>query len=139
MEIFLLAILIYIVNITVGYPVNKYLRVPWMLTAVLLGMALSSFGLFGGVMGSEDFQFLSKMGMLFFLFTIGIEIEIEQFRKLGRYIAAGDVLLTLTEGSFLALFFYFAFPEFVSHSFVVALVCGIAFGTVGEVVLLAIL
>ena len=110
-----------------------------MLTAVLFGMALSSFGLFGNVMESENFQFLSKMGLVFFLFTIGIEIEVEQFRKLGRYIAVGDVLLTLTEGSLLALFFYFAFPEFVSNSFVVALVCGIAFGTVGEVVLLAIL
>ena len=35
--------------------------------------------------------------------------------------------------------FYFAFPELVSHSFWVALLAGIAFGTVGEVVLLAIL
>ena len=139
MEIYLLAILIYAVSITAGYLINKYLRIPWMLTAVLFGMTLSSFGLFGDVMKSEDFQLLSKMGLLFFLFTIGIEIEMEQFRKLGRYIAVGDVLLTLTEGSLLALFFYFAFPEFVSNSFIVALVCGIAFGTVGEVVLLAIL
>jgi len=139
MEIYLLAILIYIVGITVGYTVDKYLKIPWMLTAVLFGMALSSIGLFGDVMKSENFQFLSKMGMLFFLFTIGIEIEMEQFRKLGRYIAVGDVLLTLTEGLLLALFFYFAFPEFVSNSFIVALVCGIAFGTVGEVVLLALL
>jgi len=139
MEIYLLAILIYIVNITAGYAINKYLKIPWMLTAVLFGMTLSSVGLFGDVMKSENFQFLSKMGLVFFLFTIGIEIEMEQFRKLGRYIAVGDVLLTLTEGSLLALFFYFAFPEFVSNSFIVALVCGIAFGTVGEVVLLAIL
>jgi Kef-type K+ transport system membrane component KefB len=139
MEIYLLAILIYAVSITAGYLIDKYLRIPWMLTAVLCGMTLSSFGLFGDVMKSEDFQFLSKMGLLFFLFTIGIEIEMEQFRKLGRYIAVGQALLTLTEGSLLALFFYFAFPSFVSNSFIVALVCGIAFGTVGEVVLLAIL
>ena len=139
MEIYLLAILIYAVSITAGYLINKYLRIPWMLTAVLFGMTLSSFGLFGDVMKSEDFQLLSKMGLLFFLFTIGIEIEMEQFRKLGRYIAVGQALLTLTEGSLLALFFYFAFPSFVSNSFIVALVCGIAFGTVGEVVLLAIL
>jgi Kef-type K+ transport system membrane component KefB len=139
MEIYLLAILIYAVGVTAGYLIDKYLRIPWMLTAVLFGMALSSVGLFGDVMKSENFQFLSRMGLLFFLFTIGIEIEMEQFRKLGRYIAAGDILLTLIEGSLLAVFFYLTFPEFVSNSFIVALVCGIAFGTVGEVVLLAIL
>ncbi|MGC8939520.1 MAG: cation:proton antiporter [Candidatus Bathyarchaeia archaeon] len=139
MEIYMLAILIYAVSITAGYLIDKYLRIPWMLTAVLFGMTLSSFGLFSDVIQSADFQFLSKMGLLFFLFTIGIEIEMEQLRKLGRYIAVGQTLLTLTEGSLLAIFFYFAFPEFVSNSFIVALVCGIAFGTVGEVVLLAIL
>ena len=135
----MLAILIYVVSITAGYLIDKYLRIPWMLTAVLFGMTLSSFGLFSDVIQSADFQFLSKMGLLFFLFTIGVEIEMEQFRKLGRYIAVGQTLLTLTEGLLLAIFFYFAFPEFVSNSFIVALVCGIAFGTVGEVVLLAIL
>lgn len=135
----MLAILIYVVSITAGYLIDKYLRIPWMLTAVLFGMTLSSFGLFSDVIQSADFQFLSKMGLLFFLFTIGVEIEMEQFRKLGRYIAVGQTLLTLTEGLLLAMFFYFAFPEFVSNSFIVALVCGIAFGTVGEVVLLAIL
>jgi Ca2+-transporting ATPase len=139
MEIYMLAILIYAVNITLGYLFDKYLRIPWMLTSVLLGMTLSSFGLFSDVIRSADFQFLSKMGLLFFLFTIGIEIEMEQFRKLGRYIAVGETLLTLTEGLLLAVFLYFAYPEFVSNSFIVALFCGIAFGTVGEVVLLAIL
>jgi Ca2+-transporting ATPase len=110
-----------------------------MITAVLLGMTLSSFGLFSDVIRSTEFQVLSKMGLLFFLFTIGIEIEVEQLRKLGHYITVGFVLLTLTEGLLLAIFFYFAYPEFVSNSFIVALVCGIAFGTIGEVVLLAIL
>jgi Ca2+-transporting ATPase len=139
MEIYMLAILIYAVNITVGYLFDRYLRIPWMLTSVLLGMTLSSFGLFSDVIRSADFQFLSKMGLLLFLFTIGIEIEMEQFRKLGRYIAVGFTLLTLTEGLLLAIFFYLAYPEFVSNSFIVAFVCGIAFGTIGEVVLLAIL
>jgi Kef-type K+ transport system membrane component KefB len=139
MDIFLLATLTCLVIATIGYAINKYLRMPWMFTVVVFGMVLSGLGLFQGVMASETFRFLSKMGMLFFLFTIGIDLEIEQIRKLGRYIVGGDILLTLTEGLLLALFFYFAFPEFVSHSFIVALIAGIAFGTVGEVVLLAIL
>jgi len=139
MDIFLLATLTCLVIATIGYAINKYLRMPWMFTVVVFGMALSGLGLFQGVMTSETFRFLSKMGMLFFLFTIGIDLELEQIRKLGRYIVGGDILLTLTEGFLLALFFYFVFPEFVSHSFIVALIAGIAFGTVGEVVLLAIL
>lgn len=139
MDILLLAIVTYLVTMTIGYAIHKYLRMPWMFTVVVLGMVLSALGLFKGVMESANFQFLSKMGMLFFLFTIGIELEIAQVRKLGRYIVGGDIALTLTEGLLLALFFFFAFPEFVSHSFIVALIAGIAFGTVGEVVLLAIL
>lgn len=139
MDIFLLATLTCLVIATIGYAVNKYLRMPWMFTVVVFGMVLSGLGLFQGVMASETFRFLSKMGMLFFLFTIGIDLELDQIRKLGRYIVGGDILLTLTEGFLLALFFYFVFPEFVSHSIFVALLCGIAFGTVGEVILLAIL
>jgi Kef-type K+ transport system membrane component KefB len=139
MDIFLLATLTCLVIATIGYVINKYLRMPWMFTVVVLGMVISGLGLFQGVMASETFHFLSKMGMLFFLFTIGIDLDIDKIRKLGRYIVGGNILLTLTEGLLLALFFYLAFPEFVSHSFMVALITGIAFGTVGEVVLLAIL
>jgi Kef-type K+ transport system membrane component KefB len=139
MDIFLLATLTCLVIVTIGYVINKYLQMPWMFTVVVFGMLLSSLSLFKGVMASPNFQFLAKMGMLFFLFTIGIDLELDQIRKLGGYIAGGDILLTLTEGTLIALFLYFGFPEFVSHSFVVALLCGIAFGTVGEVILLAIL
>ena len=139
MDIFLLATTTCLVIITVGFLINKYLRLPWMFTVVVFGMVLSATGLFTEVMAGENFQFLARMGMLFFLFTIGIDLEMDLIRKLGGYIVGGDILLTLTEGSLLGLFLYLVFPEFVSHSFVVALVCGIAFGTVGEVVLLAIL
>lgn len=139
MELFLLAAITCLVIITVGTAINKYLRLPWMFTVVVFGMILSALGLFQEVMEGENFQFLARLGMLFFLFTIGLDLEMDQIRKLGRYIVGGDLLLTLTEGTLLGLFLYLVFPAFVSHSFLVALVCGIAFGTVGEVVLLAIL
>jgi len=139
MNILLLGIIIYLVIIFIGYWVNKYLRMPWMFTVVILGLTLSAVGLFQDVMHSENFLFLSKMGMLFFLFTIGVDLEMEKIRQMGKYIILGDILLTLTEGFILALLFYFVFPQFVNHSFPVALLAGIAFGTVGEVILLAIL
>lgn len=139
MDIFLLAALTCLVIVTIGYVIHRYLQMPWMFTVVVFGMLLSSFGLLKDVMSSAEFHFLSRMGMLFFLFTIGIDLELKEIRKLGKYIVGGNILLTLTEGSLIALFLYFVFPEFVSHSFFVALLCGIAFGTVGEVILLAIL
>lgn len=139
MEVIPLALASYAAIITVGYAVNKYLRLPWMFTTVILGMVLSAAGLFREAFAGASFAFLSQMGMLFFLFTIGLDLDLGQMRHLGRYIVGGDLLLTFTEGLLLALFFYFVLPDFVNHSFVVALISGIAFGTVGEVVLLAIL
>jgi Kef-type K+ transport system membrane component KefB len=138
-DLFLLAAVTYLVIATAGYFINRHTRLPWMFTVVVFGMLLSSLGLFKEVTAGATFQLLAKLGMLFFLFTIGIDLEIAQIRKLGWYVVVGDIALTLTEGFLLALFFYFAFPQFVSHSFLVALIAGIAFGTVGEVVLLAIL
>ena len=132
MDIFLLGALTCLVIITIGYLVNKYLQMPWMFTVVVFGMILSSLGLFKGVMASPSFQFLAKMGMLLFLFTIGIDLELGEIRKLAGYIVAGEILLTLTEGLLIALLLYFGFPGFVSHSFIVALLCGIAFGTIGK-------
>jgi Kef-type K+ transport system membrane component KefB len=139
MQIFLLMALTCLVVVTIGYFINKYLHLPWMFTVVILGMTLSSLGLFTEVLQSENFQLLAKMGMLLFLFTIGLDLELEQIRKLGGYIVFGNILLTLSEGFLLALLFYFVYPDFVSHSFGVALLTGIAFGTVGEVILLALL
>ena len=139
MEILLLAVVTYLVIITIGYGVHKYLQMPWMFTVVVLGMILSSFGLFKEVMEGQTFHFLAKMGMLFFLFTIGIDLELGEIRKLGKHIVVGNITLTLVEGFAIALFLYFLYPTFVHGSFFVALLCGIAFGTVGEVVLLAIL
>ncbi len=139
MDIFLLAAVTCAVIATVGYAVNKYLRLPWMFTVVVFGLVLSALGWFQGVMSSPNFQFLAQMGMLFFLFTIGVDLEIEQIRRLGRYIVGGNIALTLGEGLLLGLFLYLVVPQFVSHSIAVALLAGVAFGTVGEVILLAIL
>jgi len=130
---------IYTVIATLGYAVNRFLRLPWMFTVVVSGMIFSALGLFTDVFASSSFQFLTQMGMLFFLFTIGMDLDLSRIRELGKQIVVGNILLTLTEGLCLGLFFYLALPAFVSHSVGVALLAGLAFGTVGEVVLVAIL
>jgi Kef-type K+ transport system membrane component KefB len=138
-DIFLLAILTYLVMIVFGRLTSKYLHIPWMFTVVVFSIVLSSFGLFKSTFEGEVFQFLSRTGMLFFLFTIGVDLELEKIKAMGRQIVIGDIVMTLGEGLALGLFFYFVFPDFVSHSFLVALTAGVAFGTVGEVALLAVL
>ena len=138
-NILLLAICTYVVIIIFGNLINKYLRMPWMFTVVMFGIFLAAFGLFQETFHSSNFLFLSKIGMLFFLFTIGVDLELEKIRQMGRYIILGDILLTLTEGLLLGLLFFFVYPNFVNHSFLVAVIAGVAFGTVGEVILLAIL
>lgn len=138
-HIFLLAITTYIIIITFGNLINKYLRMPWMFTVVMYGIFLAATGLFKQTFESSNFLFLSQLGMLFFLFTIGVDLDLRKIRQLGKYIVFGNILLTLTEGVILGSVFYFFFPEFVSNSLLVALLAGIAFGTVGEVILLAIL
>ena len=135
----LLILSTYFAIATIGYLFDRYLKMPWMFTVVVFAMFLSGFGLFKDVFQSESFQFLAEMGMLLFLFTIGIDLNLEEIRKLGRYIILGGTLLPLVEGTLIAAFFYSVFPAFVSYSFPVALLAGIAFGTIGEVVLLAIL
>jgi len=139
MDIVLLALVAYAVIVTVGYVVNKYTRLPWMFTVVILGMTLTALGLFQETFAGENFALLSRMGMLLFLLTIGMDLDLKEIRHLGRHIVVGDILLTFTEGTLLALFFYLVLPDFVNHSFLIALLAGVAFGTVGEVVLLAIL
>lgn len=139
MNIILLALVTYLVIITIGHVVNKYARLPWMFTTVILGMLLSASGLFANTLASQEMALLSRLGMLLFLLTIGMDLDLKQIRHLGRHIVGVNLLMVFTEGLLLASFFYVFLPEFVSHSFLVALLAGISFGTVGEVVLLAIL
>ena len=139
MDILLIMAVVHLLIVTVGYVVNRFLRLPWMFTVVVSGMVFSALGLFSEVRASTNFQFLAQMGMLFFLFTIGIDLDLSRIREVGSQIVVGNILMTLTEGICLGLFFYLVLPSFVNGSFWVALLAGLAFGTVGEVVLVAIL
>ena len=136
---FLLLISTYLVIITFGSLFSKYLKLPWMFTVVIYGIVLSIFGVFQDVFQTEQFKLLSQLGMLFFLFTIGLELNLREIKRLGKAIVFGNLALVFTEATLLALLFYFVFPSYVSNNFFVAFIAGLAFGTVGEVLLMAIL
>ena len=138
-DILLLVAITYTVALSIGYLLQRYLRMPWMFTVVIFGMFLSAFGLFTPVVKSGDFKLLSKLGMLALLYIIGLDLNLKEIKSLGPYIAAGDLFLCFFEGAMLALLFYFWFPADVSNSFSIALITGVTFATVGEIILLAIL
>jgi len=110
-----------------------------MFTLVIFGMIFSVFGFFTPVIKSENFQLLAKLGMLALLFMIGLDLNLKEIKSLGTYIAAGDLFLCFFEGFMLALLFYFFVPADVGNSFFIALITGVTFGTIGEVILFAIL
>jgi len=138
-DILLLTAITYVIALTFGYLLQRYLRMPWMFTLVIFGIIFSAFGFFTPVTKSENFQLLANLGMLALLFMIGLDLNLKEIRSLGPYIAWGDLFLCFFEGSMLALLFYFCFPADVSNSFPIALITGVTFGTIGEVILFAIL
>jgi Kef-type K+ transport system membrane component KefB len=138
-EILLLTAVIYVIALIFGYLAQRYLRMPWMFSLVIFGLIFSAFGFFTQVTKSENFQLLANLGMLALLFMIGLDLNLKEIKSLGPYIAGGDLFLCFFEGTMLALLFYFCFPADVSSSFPIALITGVTFGTIGEVVLFAIL
>lgn len=138
-ETLLLTAITYSIALVFGYLLERFLRMPWMFTLVLFGMVFSALGFFTPVINDAGFQLLTKLGMLALLFMIGLDLNLKEMRSLGAYIAAGSIFLCLFEGLMLALLFYFWLPADVNNSFTIALITGITFGTIGEVVLFAIL
>jgi Ca2+-transporting ATPase len=138
-EILLLTAVIYVIALIFGYLAQRYLRMPWMFSLVIFGLIFSAFGFFTQVTKSENFQLLANLGMLILLFMIGLDLDLKEIKSLGPYIAGGDLFLCFFEGTMLALLFYFCFPADVGNSFPIALITGVTFGTIGEVVLFAIL
>ncbi|TET63119.1 hypothetical protein E3J49_07265, partial [Candidatus Bathyarchaeota archaeon] len=138
-DILLLIAVTYGVSLGFGFLLQKYLRIPWMFVTLLLGIILSVFGFFKPTVESESFELLATLGMLFLLFIIGFNLDLKKMKTLGKYIVKGTILNVSLGGFFGSLLLYFGFPAHVSNSFLIALIVGLSFATVGEAVLLPIL
>jgi Kef-type K+ transport system membrane component KefB len=112
---------------------------PWMFASLFFGMAITSFNLFKVTLNDPALKVLADFGMLFLLFMIGFNIELDKILKLGKNIIKGSFLIigfeALTVGSLL----YFGFSADVQNSFLVAIITALSFATVGEALLLPIL
>jgi Kef-type K+ transport system membrane component KefB len=137
--VFLLFTVTFAVSLGLGFLLEKYLRMPWMFSALILGIIFSSFGLFATTLQDEVFQVFSTMGMLFLLFMIGFNLEIGQMKRFGKHILKGAILIVGLEACVVGALLYFGFPAEVGNSPLVAIVVALSFATVGEAVLLPIL
>jgi Kef-type K+ transport system membrane component KefB len=138
-NILLLGLLIYGVSLSFGYLLQRYLRIPWMFSALLLGFTLSMSGSFLEPIKSESFQLLSTLGMFILLFLIGFNLDLGKIKRLGKYVLLGTVCIIAFEGFFGSLLLYFVFPAHVSNSYTIALITALSFATVGEAILVPIL
>jgi Kef-type K+ transport system membrane component KefB len=137
--VFLLIAVTFAFSLGLGFLLEKYLRMPWMFSALFLGIIFSSFGLFQGTLQDETFNVLSTMGMLFLLFMIGFNLEIGQMKRFGKQILKGAILIVTLEATIVGTLLFFLFPTQVGNSPLVAIVVALSFATVGEAVLLPIL
>jgi Kef-type K+ transport system membrane component KefB len=137
--VFLLIGVTFAFSLGLGFLLEKYLRMPWMFSALFLGIIFSSFGLFQATIHDETFNVLSTMGMLFLLFMIGFNLEIGQMKRFGKEILKGAILIVSLEASIVGALLFFLFPKQVGSSPLVAIVVALSFATVGEAVLLPIL
>jgi len=138
-DFFLLIAVTYAVSLSIGFLLEKYLRMPWMFAALFFGMVLSSLNLFTSTVGEETFSVFANLGMLFLLFMIGFNLEPEKLKKLGKKIVKGSLFIIGFEALCVGSLLYFVFPADVSNSPMVAIIVALSFATVGEAILLPIL
>lgn len=138
-SVILLIAITYIISLGFGLLLEKYLKIPWMFSALFLGIAFSVFGFFSSALKSEPFLLLAKLGMLFLLFIIGFNLHFKKLKKLKKDIFNGTAFIITFEALAVGSLLYFVFPEHVHNSFLVAFLIAFSFATVGEAILLPIL
>ena len=82
MDTILFLAIIFLLTYLVGKLLEK-IRVPWVLSPLLIGLGLSAFNPFENITTSSTFIFLAQMGMYFLLFSIGFELNLEKMLKSG--------------------------------------------------------
>ena len=137
--VFVLLAVTFAFSLVLGFLLEKYLRMPWMFSALFLGIIFSSFGLFQSTIKDDTFIALSTLGMLFLLFMIGFNLEIGEIKRFGKHILKGALMIVGLEASVVGLILFFLFPNEIGNSVLVAFVVALSFATVGEAVLLPIL
>ncbi len=133
MELALFLTLSFAVTAGIGLALER-IRVPWLFAALLLGLALSYYDPFPDAAHSPHFQFMAELGMYFFLFVVGFEMNLEKIFEEGKFIIKAAAVINLMEAAAGSVFVHYVFGT----PWPVALIVGLSFATVGEALLLPI-
>jgi len=134
MSIFLLLAGIYLFTFFFGALLEK-IRVPWIFSALILGLIFAFYNSSSNITSSESFKFLAWLGMYFLLFLIGFELDLKKIKKLGRFIVKSTFFIIFFEAIFGSLLVRFAF----GYDWFISILVALSFATIGEAVLIPIL
>lgn len=118
----------------IGRVFDKF-KIPWIFSALLIGLALSFKNPVPEVTSSETFSFMSELGMYFLLFIIGMELDIRKFKEQGSFIFKFSSNAVLFDFLLLVSILHF----FCHYSWLISSLVAFSFCTVGEAVLVPIL
>ena len=111
------------------------IRIPWIFSALLIGLGLAAYNPFSDITNSGTFIFLAQLGMYFLLFMIGFELDIKNILKQGKFIVKTTIAIILAETLGGAILIHYIF----NTSWLISFLVGASFATVGEAILLPIL
>ena len=134
MNIFLFLSAVLAFTLLFGRFIEK-IRVPWVFSALFLGLLLSLHNPFIEITSSDTFIFLSNLGMYLLLFIIGLELDIKEIYKQGKFISILSFSLVFTESLLGSLFIHYIFHV----SWGISILTASSFATVGEAILIPIL
>jgi len=134
MNIILFLAGVFLVTFLVGRLLEK-IRIPWIFSALLIGLGLAAYNPFQAITDSETFIFLAQLGMYFLLFIIGFEINLNKILKKGKFIIKTTLAIIFAEAFLGTFFVHYVFGV----SWMISILVALSFATVGEAVLLPIL
>lgn len=134
MELILFLAGVFLLTFLIGRLLEK-IRIPWIFSALLIGLGLAAYNPFTEITSSDSFLFLAQLGMYFLLFIIGFELDIKEILKSKGFIVKATFVIILTETIFGTLLVHYVFGV----SWLISVLVASSFATVGEAVLLPIL
>lgn len=133
-NIYLFLSLIFLFTFLLGRLLQK-IRIPWIFSALLLGVALAIKNPFSQITESATFEFLANLGMFFLLFIIGFETNIRKVNKNKTFIFKSAFIIIFFEAILGSLLIHFLFD----YSWLISIIVALSFSTVGEAILVPIL
>jgi len=134
MNIFIFLGIVFLITFVLGHVLEK-IRIPWIFSTLLLGVALSLHNPFTSITQSAPFALMSQIGLYLLLFIIGFELNIPKLIKSGKFIITATFTIEISEMIFIGTLLHFLF----SLSWPIAFILALSFATIGEAILLPML